>query len=380
MLTAFIAVIAVGSFLNPTTNVVGFLSPAFWPTVGVHLIVLSLAALIASVAGIRWGPRRLSLAASAAAGLALFASTTICLDFVRAVVKAGGSASLLSGLRLTSLSAGTFDARETFTVVDGKALHVAIYRPRQSAEGAPVFLYIHGGGWISGGEQDDPYRLRWFANRGWLVMSAEYRLASNSQPAWDRAPKDVACALDWVAKNSSRFVRSRGPLVVAGDSSGGNLAINLAYAAASGQAQSGCGTSIPVPDAVVAYYPVVDPQDAYDHGYPAPSFEPQMFVSRYIGGSPHEHPDRMKAISSATYLSAKVPPTLIVEPENDGLIPSAGVFHFIQQARATGAPVTLARIPFAGHAFDSVAGNSIGNQAALSITEHYLRESISRRS
>jgi beta-mannosidase len=51
----------------------------------------------------------------------------------------------------------------------------------------------------------------------------------------------VACALVWTAQNAALLGGDPTRLVVAGDSAGGNLAVNLAYAAALGQAQSGCG-------------------------------------------------------------------------------------------------------------------------------------------
>jgi acetyl esterase len=80
---------------------------------------------------------------------------------------------------------------------------------------------------------------------------------------------------------------------------------------------------------MVVQYPVVDPQGAYDHSFPAPSFSPRDFISTYIGGTPQQLPPRIKAIASATYLSNKAPQTLIIEPEDDELIPSAGAYHFV---------------------------------------------------
>jgi len=62
--------------------------------------------------------------------------------------------------------------------------------------------------------------------------------------------------------------------VVTGESAGGNLAVNLAYSAAQGTAVSACGGTVPVPRAVVAVVPVVDPRDAYDHGVPLPATPP----------------------------------------------------------------------------------------------------------
>lgn len=45
---------------------------------------------------------------------------------------------------------------------------------------------------------------------------------------------------------------------------------------------------------------------------------------------------------------------------------------FVTEARAAGVDLTLVGIPFANHGYDSVAADSIGNQARLSITLSYL--------
>jgi acetyl esterase/lipase len=267
------------------------------------------------------------------------------------------------------------DERETYSNAGGQPLEALIFRPKQAAAPAPAMLYLHAGGWITGAAGDTARDLRWFADQGWLVVSVDYRLATESTATWDKAPKDVACALVWLVRNASRFGGDPERIAILGDSSGGNLAINVAYAAALGEADSGCGGEVPVPDAVVVQYPVTDPLNAYRRGYPVPGIEPRRFTSYYIGGTPEEFPARMQAISSATYLSGRAPRTLIIEPEKDGLIPVEGVHDFVEQARASGVSIDVVRIPFANHGYDNEAANSLGNQGRLSITQNYLEQS-----
>jgi acetyl esterase/lipase len=125
--------------------------------------------------------------------------------------------------------------------------------------------------------------MRWFADRGYLVVSVDYRLATASQSTWDKARQDVACALTWIHQNAPRYGGDPQRIVVAGDSAGGNLAVNLAYSAALGRALSGCGGQVPIPEAVLVQYPIVAPQDAFDNGYPIRGFEPKMCTGRYLG-------------------------------------------------------------------------------------------------
>jgi acetyl esterase len=371
-ITALTVLLAAGALFDPASSLYTRISTSIWTTFGPHLVLLSLLALVTGLVSLRRGPRFLSSVTAIVALGALLASAGITARILQAVYAAGGAADPVSGLVFASTSAAAADARETYTTAGRQALQALIYRPAATGHAAPIMLYIHGGGWIVGSAHDLASDLRWFATRGWLVVSADYRLASPSEATWDKAPEDVACALVWAARNAARLGGDAARIVVAGDSAGGNLAINLAYAAALGRATSGCGGPVPVPEAVVVQYPVVDPLDAYDHGYADPGFEPHMFISRYIGGSPRQFPDRIRAITSASYLSDRAPQTLIIQPEKDGLIPSAGVFRFVEQACASGAAITLVRIPFANHAYDQVAVNSIGSQARLTITQHYL--------
>jgi len=265
------------------------------------------------------------------------------------------------------------DETVTFTTVNGQALHAAVYRPPQSDGQAPVLIYIHGGGYMIGSMVETDADLRWFADQGWLVISVEYRLWTKQTPTWDKAPTDVACAAAWVRSNAAAHGGDAQRLSLLGDSAGGSLAINLAYAAALGQVQSDCGL-VPVPSAVVVQYPAVDPLSIYEHGYPVSGFEPRMLMSGYIGGDPYALPDRVRAVSSYSYISDKAPPTLILAPEKDGLVPSWSVYRFADQARFAGVDVELVRIPFASHVYNQVASHSIGNQLRLSITRRYLRE------
>jgi acetyl esterase len=362
---------AVGSLLEPASSIYAMWSSFAWPLIGPHLTVVTLVCVLVAVIAVRRGPRILGWTSLCVAAIALLSSAVITGRIIAATSAAGGSANPLSGLWLQTLNAKP-DSTVTFEEVDGQKLSAVVYQPSDRNASAPVIMYIHGGGWIQGSAANLGHDMRWFADRGYLVVSVDYRLATATQSTWDQAPQDVACALTWVHQNAAGYGGDPQRIVVAGDSAGGNLAVNLAYSAALGRAQSGCGGQVPIPAAVLVQYPVVDPQDTHDNGYPISGFEPKMWTERYLGGPPNEFPDRLAAISSTTYLSAKAPPTLIVEPDNDGLVPSRGVLAFAEKARAAGVNVTVHRIPHSNHIYDEMFADSIGNQAGLTIRQAYL--------
>lgn len=107
-------------------------------------------------------------------------------------------------------------------------LKVRRYTPPQRAEPAPLVVWLHGGGWVLG----RPHQYDWVCSAiagdaGAVVASVDYRLAPE-QPA-PAAVEDAVAATTWLAEHGA-VVGATGPLVVAGDSAGGNLAALVAVA------------------------------------------------------------------------------------------------------------------------------------------------------
>jgi acetyl esterase/lipase len=309
-----------------------------------------------------------------AAGAVL--SVVLVAVMMSAISDAGGSVNLFRALAPSSVTAGEPDVHEVYATVDSQPLSVAVYRPRGAVRPAPTLFYIHGGGWTSGSETDLPTQMRWFADRGWVVVSAQYRLATTTDHTWDRASTDVACALSWTVRNAAQFGADPSRLVVMGQSAGGNLALNLAYGAAAGRASSACGGVVPVPRAVAVDYPAVDPARLYDNDFTIGSFAIHDAAAEYVGGSPQQYPDRYRATSSASFITAKAPPTLIIQGEQDSLVPPDSVYGFADQARAAQVDITLAKIPFVNHSYDGLTAGSLGTQAFLTTSQNYLEKRV----
>jgi acetyl esterase len=268
------------------------------------------------------------------------------------------------------------DMVETIRIIDETELRAAIYLPPSSSGPAPIIAYVHGGGFMIGTNTETAADLRWFADRGWLVISVDYRLFTLETPTWDLAPEDVACALSWIALNAARLGGDTSRLALLGDSAGGNLAINIGFTAAAGSARSNCRGEIPVPAAIAVLYPAVDPISIYEEGFPIPGFEPRMLIKGYIGGSPDLHPERIAAITSASFLTRHAPPTLVVLPENDSLVVAQGTRSFVQDAERLGIPIELVQIPFANHVFNQIAANSVGNQIGRTVRLRFLAQHV----
>lgn len=100
-----------------------------------------------------------------------------------------------------------------------------VYAPK-SAKGAPVLLFVHGGGWSR--NAGDPYtrgrggpHTVGFASRGVVLVTISYRLSpAHKHPAH---VKDVARAVAWVHENIAKYGGDPQQLFLTGHSAGGHL-------------------------------------------------------------------------------------------------------------------------------------------------------------
>lgn len=109
---------------------------------------------------------------------------------------------------------------------------VRIYTPEGDApeNGWPVIVYYHGGGWVIAGIDTYEASAMGQANQAQaIVASATYRQApENKFPA---AHEDAFAAYQWVLNNAESFEGDASRVAVAGESAGGNLALNTAIKA-----------------------------------------------------------------------------------------------------------------------------------------------------
>jgi acetyl esterase len=104
--------------------------------------------------------------------------------------------------------------------VDGGSFPVRVLVPEGSPRG--VFVYYHGGGWVIGAmEEFDTLGRKLAARTGCAVVLVDYRLAPEYR--YPTAVDDAYAALEWVGEHVGEIAGSDVPLVVGGDSAGGNL-------------------------------------------------------------------------------------------------------------------------------------------------------------
>jgi acetyl esterase/lipase len=117
----------------------------------------------------------------------------------------------------------------TIPVADGATVPGRVYRPRGKGP-FPVILYFHGGGWVIAGIDAYDATPRALANAaGAVVVAASYRQAPEHK--FPTAHDDAFAAYQWLLANAASVGGDPARVAVAGESAGGNLAINTAIRA-----------------------------------------------------------------------------------------------------------------------------------------------------
>lgn len=107
---------------------------------------------------------------------------------------------------------------------------VRIYTPKANATPLPVIVYFHGGGWVIADIDTYDASARALSQGAQaIVVSAEYRRAPEHR--FPAAHDDAIAAYEWTLKNAASFGGDPKRVAVAGESAGGNLALNVAIAA-----------------------------------------------------------------------------------------------------------------------------------------------------
>ncbi len=194
--------------------------------------------------------------------------------------------------------------------IDNIDLNLYIFRPTDF-DNSKIYnsiIFFHGGAWNTQNTSQFKRHSMYFASRGIVAITAEYRVTSihNSTPF--QSLEDAKSAIRYVRLNAKSLSINPDKIAVSGGSAGGHLAA----AAANISKYDNINENLKIsskPNLLILYNPILDTTpNAWGYG---------SFIRR-IGNKTTDNP---KEISPIHHISKDTPPTIILTGTKDNKVP-----------------------------------------------------------
>lgn len=204
----------------------------------------------------------------------------------------------------------------------GRRNRLDLYRRRSAPDGAPVLVHFHGGHYQGGHKNSQSLpMLHRFAARGWVCVSANYRL--RPEASFEDHLTDAKRVIAWIRAHGRDFGADPDRIVLSGSSAGAHMSTLAAFTAGDPAYQPG------FEDADTAVSAVVGLGGYYGPYFARPDTDPAALAG----------PD--------------APPFLIVHGDRDTVVPADDARRFAERLqRVSTQPVVYAELPGGQHGFD----------------------------
>jgi acetyl esterase/lipase len=137
-------------------------------------------------------------------------------------------------------------------------LKINIYLPAdwKAADLRPALVLFFGGGFVQGSPSQFTTTAQYFARRGLVAATAEYRVGNVHHTPPERCAEDAKSAIRWLRMNARRLGIDSGRVIAGGGSAGGTIAAYAAYNTTFEPDNEDMSVSSK-PDALVLYNPAL---------------------------------------------------------------------------------------------------------------------------
>jgi len=230
------------------------------------------------------------------------------------------------------------DREIVYKQVEGDDLELHVFHPPgwTASDRRPAIIFFFGGGWVGGNPSQFYPHARYFALRGMVAISAQYRTRNSHGTDPFACIADGKSALRWVRGNAQELGVDPDRIVAGGGSAGGHVAASTALLP--GLDQPGEDLSVTaVPRALVLFNPVID---TTEKGYGA-----EKLPGREVEASPVHH------------VRPGMPPTIIFHGTADTTVPFENVERFQRNMTEVGSRCELVPYDDQSHGFFNYSRN-----------------------
>ena len=247
------------------------------------------------------------------------------------------------------------DFKRTEDVIYGRKFGVAltldVVQPAKNNNGHAI-IFMVSGGWFSSHDNVSPKYYEPFLNRGYTVFAVVH----GSQPKFTipEVTQDIHRAIRFIRHNAATWGVDPDHFGITGGSAGGHLSLTMGTQGGPGKADAKdpIDHESSAVQAVACFYPPTDflnygtaGEDAVGVGI-LKNFKPAFGPA---SDTPEGRQKLGKEISPIYFITAHMPPTLIIHGDVDKLVPMQQSESFVKRAVEAGATAKLIVKPGAGH-------------------------------
>lgn len=219
-----------------------------------------------------------------------------------------------------------------YKTIGDVSLNLHVYNPKNFDENKihNAIIFFHGGGWNNGSHKAFKRQSMYFASRGMVAISAEYRLKNTHGTTPYDAVEDAKSAIRFVRKHAKQLKINPNTITAGGGSAGGHLAASCGLLKMWDNSSEELSISSK-PNALVLLNPVLD-------------LGPDRFAHKRFGND-------YKSISPIHNISKNVPPTIILVGTEDRILPTPIVKDYKSRMESFGNRCDVVLYEGQGHAF-----------------------------
>ena len=208
-------------------------------------------------------------------------------------------------------------------------LNLYFYRPLDfdKSKTYNCIIFFHGGGWNSGDYKQFERQSMYFASRGMIAISAEYRIKNKHGTTPIQAMEDAKSAIRFLRLNAKSFFINPNRIAAAGGSAGGHLAAVTANIDLFDNVNEDLGISSK-PNLLVLYNPVID-----------------------FGSRKWLWIDNPSDASPVHNISKGSPPTIILTGTKDKIVPVETIMNYKKIMESVGSRCDVILYDGAEHSF-----------------------------
>ncbi|GAA0546409.1 pectinesterase [Rhizomicrobium palustre] len=190
----------------------------------------------------------------------------------------------------------------------GRALYCDVFLPKPQKARHQAVLFVHGGAWRSGRKSNFYAIANLLAQRGYVVLIPDYRLAPEA--GYPAGLIDLNDAIVWAKSQAKEFGFAPDKIAISGGSSGGQMAALLAYSADKGLFKSAPGQDTRVNalinlDGLFDFTTPLALKNENAAGAKSPA-------ALWLGGAYETAGEKWREASASNYVDVQSPPTLII--------------------------------------------------------------------